>query len=544
MAKFALLIGVSEYEPGLDGLPSAVNDATAIKQVLTNPDMGEFADTAVTVLQNPDRQAMEDAIYNLFANRQRDDLVLLYFSGHGVVDDRGEFYFASCRTRKEQGRLMPTTATAARSVHDWMEASRSQRKVIILDSCFSGAFAQGVKAKDSGSINPAQFLGSKGTAILTASTSTQYALTQEGFDLSVYTHYLVEGIRTGGADQDNDGFIGMEELHTYASSKVKEAAPAMTPEFYPVKEGYKILLAKSPKDDPTLKYRKQVEQRAYQGTFSIPARCLLNSLRFQLSLAPEVAEKIEAEVLQPYRAYQRKLKEYEQTLVEALQAENPLNQRTLNDLKDYQQHLALEDSDIQSIHERLIDVSLMQKIVAPETYVSKTSSTSEEAAAEQQFGEQQTGETKAIGYERFTEKAIRVVRLAEKEARRLGHNFVGSEQILIGLIGEGTSLAAKQLASKGIKLKNAQMEVEKIIGRGSGFVQGKVSFTPTAKRVLKSSSEEARQLGHKYIDTGHLLLGLLREDYGAGARVLKILGVKDFQRLRTSILQELANIAY
>jgi uncharacterized caspase-like protein len=246
MAKIALLIGVSEYEPGLDGLPSAVNDVAAMQQVLTNPGMGEFADADVTVLPNPNRQAMEDAIYNLFANRQREDLVLLYFSGHGMVDDGGEFYFASRLTRKEQGRLVPTTATAARSVCSWMEGSRSQHKVIILDSCFSGAFAKGVKAKDSGSVNPAQFLGSKGTAILTASTSTQYALTQEGFDLSIYTHYLVEGIRTGGADQDDDGFIGMEELHIYASSKVKEAAPAMTPEFYPVKEGYKILLAKSP----------------------------------------------------------------------------------------------------------------------------------------------------------------------------------------------------------------------------------------------------------------------------------------------------------
>jgi len=359
MAKVALLIGVSEYETGLDGLPSAVNDVTAMQQVLANPEMGDFVDAAISVLQNPSRQAMEDAIYHLFANRQKDDLVLLYFSGHGVVDDGGEFYFASRFTRKEQGRLVPTTAVAARSVRDWMEQSRSQYKVIILDSCFSGAFAKGVKAKDSGSVNPEQFLGGKGTAILTASTSTQYALTQEGFDLSVYTHYLVEGIRTGGADRDDDGFISVEELHDYANSKVKEAAPAMTPEFYPVKEGYKILLAKSPKDDPTLKYRKQVGQRVYQGRFSIPARRLLNSLRLQLKLSPEVAEAIEAEVLQPYREYQRKLQEYEQTLVEALQAENPLSQRTLNDLKDYQLHLALLDEDVTPIANKLLGESLV-----------------------------------------------------------------------------------------------------------------------------------------------------------------------------------------
>jgi uncharacterized caspase-like protein len=341
MAKVALLIGVSNYEPGLDPLPSAVKDVEALQQVLTNPEMGGFNADDITVLRNPDRQTMADAIYRLFTNHKKDDLVLLYFSRHGVIDDNGEFYFASRSTRKDDGKLVPTTALEAQSIHRWMERlGGAQRQVIILDSCFSGAFAKGVKAKDSGSVNVEQFLGGKGRAILTASTSTQYALAQDGMELSVYTHYLVEGIRTGGADQDDDGWIGVEELHAYASSKVKEAAPAMTPEFYPVKEGYKILLAKSPKDDPQLKYRKAVKQREYQGKFTIPARRLLNSLRVQLKLEPDVAEAIEAEVLQPYREYQRKLQEYEQTLVEALQAESPLSQRTLDDLKDYQHHLS------------------------------------------------------------------------------------------------------------------------------------------------------------------------------------------------------------
>ncbi|MBW4659545.1 MAG: caspase family protein [Drouetiella hepatica Uher 2000/2452] len=534
MVKIALLIGVSEYEPGLDTLPSAINDVTAMQQVLVNPEMGDFADVAVTVLQNPSRQAMEDAIYTLFVNRQKDDLVLLYFSGHGVVDDSGEFYFTSRFTRREQGRLVPTTAVAARSVRDWMEQSRSQHKVIILDSCFSGAFAKGVKAKDSGSVNPEQFLGGKGTAILTASTSTQYALTQEGFELSVYTHYLVEGIRTGGADQDDDGFIAVEELHTYASSKVKEAAPAMTPEFYPVKEGYKILLAKSPKDDPQLKYRKQVEQRAYQGRFSIPARRLLNSFRLQLGLTAEAAEAIEVEVLQPYREYQRKLQEYEQTLIEALQAETPLSQRTLNDLKDYQQHLALEDADIQPIHEQVTGSSLVQPIVTPETY-----SPIQPSASEKPSSNQQAGKVKLITFERFTEKGIKVIALAQEEARRLGHNYVGPEQILLGLIGEGTGVAAKVLKSESVTLKNARIVVEKIIGRGSGFVAVEIPFTPRAKKILELSVAEARQLGRNYIGTEHLLLGILEEDEGVAARALENLGV-DRERLRNKVLQQIS----
>ncbi|KAG7951332.1 hypothetical protein I3843_12G002000 [Carya illinoinensis] len=129
-------------------------------------------------------------------------------------------------------------------------------------------------------------------------------------------------------------------------------------------------------------------------------------------------------------------------------------------------------------------------------------------------------------FERFTEKAIKVIMLAQEEARRLGHNFVGTEQILLGLIGEGTGIAAKVLKSMGINLKDARVEVEKIIGRGSGFVAVEIPFTPRAKRVLELSLEEARQLGHNYIGSEHLLLGLLREGEGVQQieRVTQILG--------------------
>ena len=98
-------------------------------------------------------------------------------------------------------------------------------------------------------------------------------------------------------------------------------------------------------------------------------------------------------------------------------------------------------------------------------------------------------------FERFTEKAIKVVMLAQEESRRLGHNFVGTEQILLGLIGESTGISAKVLKSMGVTLKEARTEVEKVIGRGSGFVAVEIPFTPRAKRVLELSLDEARQLG-------------------------------------------------
>ena len=141
-------------------------------------------------------------------------------------------------------------------------------------------------------------------------------------------------------------------------------------------------------------------------------------------------------------------------------------------------------------------------------------------------------------FERFTEKAIKAIMLGQEEARRLGHNFVGTEQVLLGLIGEGTGVAAKTLKSMGVTLKDARAEVEKIIGRGSGFVAVEIPFTPRAKRVLGLAWDEARQLGHNYIGTEHLLLALIRETEGVAAKVLENLGV-DLNKVRNSVIKML-----
>ncbi len=141
-------------------------------------------------------------------------------------------------------------------------------------------------------------------------------------------------------------------------------------------------------------------------------------------------------------------------------------------------------------------------------------------------------------FERFTEKAIRVIMLAQEESRRLGHNFVGTEQLLLGLIAEGTGIASKTLKSMGVNIKEAREEVEKIIGRGCGFVAVEIPFTPRAKKVLELSWDEARQLGHNYIGTEHLLLGLIREGEGVAAKVLENLGV-DLNKCRSNIIKML-----
>ena len=138
-------------------------------------------------------------------------------------------------------------------------------------------------------------------------------------------------------------------------------------------------------------------------------------------------------------------------------------------------------------------------------------------------------------FERFTEKAIKVVMLSQEESRRLGHNFVGTEQILLGLLGEGTGVAFKVLRDEGLTLKDARMDIERIIGRGSGFVAVEIPFTPRAKRVLENSIEESRDLGHGYVGTEHILLALLDEDDGVAWRLFENLHT-DIEKLRANVL--------
>ena len=142
-------------------------------------------------------------------------------------------------------------------------------------------------------------------------------------------------------------------------------------------------------------------------------------------------------------------------------------------------------------------------------------------------------------FERFTDRARRVVVLAQEEARMLNHNYIGTEHILLGLIHEGEGVAAKGLESLGISLEGVRAQVEEIIGQGQQAPSGHIPFTPRAKKVLELSLREALQLGHNYIGTEHILLGLIREGEGVAAQVLVKLGA-DLNRVRQQVIQLLS----
>ncbi len=142
-------------------------------------------------------------------------------------------------------------------------------------------------------------------------------------------------------------------------------------------------------------------------------------------------------------------------------------------------------------------------------------------------------------FERFTDRARRVTVLAQEEARILNHDYIGTEHILLGLVHEGNGVAAKSLVSLGISLEGVRSQVEEIIGRGDQTVSGHIPFNPRTKKVFELSLNEALRLGHGYIGTEHILLGLIREGEGVGAQVLVKLGA-ELTRVRKAVIELLA----
>lgn len=448
--KAALLVGVSEYGQGLNALPGAVKDVDAIYEVLVHPEMGGFAETDVRVLKNPQPQEMTEELYWLFRDRKKDDLLLFYFSGHGIKDEYNNLYLATRITRKENGNLYEPSAIAATALHTHINRSQSQRQVVILDCCFSGAIAQGMTVKDDGAVNLNDYLGGKGRAILTSSTSTEYSfssdtqkLTEPG--LSIYTRYLVEGIKTGAANTNNDEMISVEELHDYASRRVKEAAPAMTPKFYPVEEGYRIALVRSRKDDPKLTYRRELQTWAEQehGKFTTIVRSLLKRKQNDLGILPEEAQAIEDEVLQPYRDYERKLKEYEEILIQSAQTDDLFSPSAIAARKEYQRCLGLRDSDISDIEKRILEPLKLE----PQQQVPSHTQEEEHDNKSRQYEDE---------FSRAVQMKYSLSSVAIDEFRR-------SQQKLGLTVGEATEIEAKVLNAHQEKLANLQQDKKTLL---------------------------------------------------------------------------------
>jgi hypothetical protein len=355
MAKYALLVGNSQYINTSDFpvLPSAVRDIEALRQILVDPDRGDFANSDVTVLPDADETQIRRAISRLFLNRQPEDKLLFYFSGHGTLDKFRKFYLTGIST---EGNDLIGTALSSDVLRDAMRQSRASQIVVILDCCYSGAFPKSMKAKGSG-IDVISELEGTGWAILTASDSTQYAFEQEGFDLSLYTHFLVEGLRTGAAARNKQIGITVDDLHSYVTEKVQLANDRMTPKMSLDETGHRIVLARSPQDDPKLKFRKEIDEliTSQNGNILPFTRLLISKAQQQYGVANEDAETIEQEVLRPWLEYAKNLKEYEKALIDTINhGFFPFSQTTQLEIEACEIKLGLREDDIEEVKARVI----------------------------------------------------------------------------------------------------------------------------------------------------------------------------------------------
>jgi hypothetical protein len=245
--RFALIIANDKYnDESLRDLEAPQSDANALAKVLGDPETCNFL---VQILVNRRAHRVNQVIEAFFDDRGRDDLLLLYFSGHGVKDEDGKLYFATPDTKRN--RLM-STAVSASFINDLMRRTRSRRQVLLLDCCFSGAFAKGMIAKSGGavgsSIGTSDYFQGRGRVVLTASDAMQYAfeedeLVEEGAVKSIFTSAIVDGIESWKADRDKDDRISITELYDYVDSYVHERTPNQRPSMWSFETQGEIIIA-------------------------------------------------------------------------------------------------------------------------------------------------------------------------------------------------------------------------------------------------------------------------------------------------------------
>lgn len=272
--KKALVIGINEYEDtGFDQLKYAESDAKAIYDVLVNPDIGEFAKEDVTLLTGKPKSEVEESLETTLNEAKRDDLVFIYFAGHGKLDKSANLCLAARNTKTDK---LLATSIHLEHIRRIIDQSDCKRIVFIIDSCFSGAAGQSFRSGDVPAESFEQISG-QGKVIISASQAFERARERDDIGHGIFTYNLVKGLEEGEADHDGDGYISVEELYKYISKNVKtETKGQQVPMKWGIDEKGEIVIAKSIK---TLeKKRAEIER------LSSSARELQNQSRLDEAL--------------------------------------------------------------------------------------------------------------------------------------------------------------------------------------------------------------------------------------------------------------------
>ncbi|MGY4765722.1 caspase, EACC1-associated type [Kribbella sp. CWNU-51] len=246
--RFALLVANYQFtDPGLAELASPAEDVEALRQVLADPAIGCFA---VETCVNQSAHSVARTVEAFFSERRRDDMLLFYFTGHGLKDDHGKLYFATADTER---RYLRATSLAATFLHEAMERSRSRCNVLVLDCCYSGAFATSRSTKSDAAIHTPERFAARGRAVLTASDAMQFSFEGDRAagdrPLSVFTDLVVAGLRTGAADRNVDGYVDIDELYDYVDERMREVAPQQQAGKWQWDVQGRIVVARNPRSD-------------------------------------------------------------------------------------------------------------------------------------------------------------------------------------------------------------------------------------------------------------------------------------------------------
>jgi hypothetical protein len=367
MARKALLIGTGTYSHNFQPLKSPLEDVRVLGELLRNPEIGGFE---VEILMDLPSAELRPKIETWYLGHGRDDFSLLFLAGHGVKDGDCKLHFATRDTKKKGENLVRTTAISAHDLSEWMRKCKAKRQAVILNCCFSGAFGDLVPMDD-GAIAVEESLGSEGRVVMTATSSMAYAFESRGRELSVYGHYLVEGLRTGAAATHGSDQITLDELHQYVSQKVQSEAPAMVPQWFAKGPGQGLRIAKVAIGDPRRRYQVVFEELVQHSGEEITFFGLrrLKLLQEQLNLDDSAVAEIKDRVLEPIRLRKEKISEYREIFTEGVQQEGyPFDENQLRNLADIKKMLGLLDEDVAVVEaEVLATLSTSDNYVEPGT---------------------------------------------------------------------------------------------------------------------------------------------------------------------------------
>lgn len=384
--KYALIIGNNKYDdPKLAQLKTPAADSQALAKVLVDKNIGAFDE--VSPLIDKTETEIRRAISSFLSNKKPDDLVLVYFSGHGVLDDRGRLFLS---LKDTETTLLKATAIPSTFISDEMDSCRSKRQILILDCCHSGAFARGTKGEQK-AVTEATFEGSGyGRVVMTASDSTQYALEGDQVisqtKLSLFTHFLLEGLRTGEADIDNDGHISLDEWYDYTYARVISETPRQIPHRWSYNQQGDLIIARNPNVKKKVVELPHELTQALESSFGGIRESAVNELGKYLrshdpemvGLAVSALEKMREDDSRRISLQAgRLLSEFEQARVPVDTQPADVETETVNRAGDDPLASAEMIPEIQSISRPVVDVaSESQELVSNRSFVSNWIGTS------------------------------------------------------------------------------------------------------------------------------------------------------------------------